>query len=187
MDQTKNVLDIHCRAEFREWLLNHSKTESECWVNAPRKKPDGISFTYLDAVEEALCFGWIDSVLKSVNGTNLQRFSPRKKNSPWTELNKERVRRLMKLGLMTKEGMKCLPSMRYKEDLEIVAALKEARAYSKFKKFPPLYQRVRMYNVAFYRKLDTNSYETALRRLVEKTKAGEMYGEWNDYGRLLEY
>ena len=93
----------------------------------------------------------------------------------------------MKLGLMTKEGMKCLPSMRYKEDLEIVAALKEARAYSKFKKFPPLYQRVRMYNVAFYRKLDTNSYETALRRLVEKTKAGEMYGEWNDYGRLLEY
>ena len=93
----------------------------------------------------------------------------------------------MKLGLVTKEGKKCLPSMRFKEDPEVVAALKEARAYTKFKKFPPLYQRVRMYNVAFYRKLDPKSYKTALRRLIEKTKAGEIYGEWNDYGRLLDY
>ena len=93
----------------------------------------------------------------------------------------------MKLGLMTKEGMKRLPSMRYKEDPEIVQALKEARAYWKFKKFPPLYQRVRMYNVAFYRNFDPAAYEVALRRLVEKTKAGEMYGEWNDYGRLIDY
>lgn len=183
----ENILPFTNRCEFRQWLSEHAAKEQECWVNVTRKKPDGVAFTYLDAVEEALCFGWIDSIYKTVDGVNLQRFSPRKKNSPWTELNKERARRLIKLGLMTKEGKKSLPSMRYKEDEVIVAELKKARVYSKFKAFPPLYQRVRMYNVAFYRRLGPRAYEIALKRLIEKTKAGEMYGEWNDYGRLLDY
>ena len=108
----ENILPFTNRSEFRQWLSEHAVKEQECWVNVARKRPDGIAFTYLDAVEEALCFGWIDSIYKTVDGVNLQRFSPRKKNSPWTELNKERARRLIKLGLMTKEGKKCLPSMR---------------------------------------------------------------------------
>ena len=183
----KNVLTIASREEFRAWLIEHAKKEKECWVNALRMKPDNIHFTYLDAVEEALCFGWIDSVYKEVDGKLLQRFSPRKKNSPWTELNKERVRRLIKLGLMTPQGKKALPSMRYKEDKDVVAALKKARVYTRFKKFPPLYQRVRMYNVAFYKRKNKYDYEASLLHLIEKTKKGEMYGEWNDYGRLLDY
>ena len=183
----KNVLSINSREEFREWLNNHSTKEKECWVICPRQKPDNKTFTYLDAVEEAICFGWIDSVLKSVDDVNYQRFSPRKKNSPWTELNKERARRLIKLGLMTNRGKKTLPNMRYKEDEKIANLLKKARIYSKFKKFPPLYQRVRMYNIAFYRNRSKKDYEIAINHLIEKTKRGEMYGEWNDYGRLLGY
>ena len=89
---------------------------------------------------------------KLIDGKRMQRFTPRKKNSPWTELNKERVRRLEKLGLMTEEGRAVLPPMgarSFQIDPDIEAAMKAARCWSKFKSFPPLYQRVRAYNVAF--------------------------------------
>ena len=183
----ENILSFTNREDFRNWLTLNSRKEKECWVNTIRKRPTKHSFVYLDAVEEALCFGWVDSVQKKIDGVNYQRFSPRKKNSPWTELNKERARRLIKLGLMTKEGKKVLPNMRYVADIDVINALKKARVYSKFKAFPPLYQRVRIYNVSFYKNKDHKQYVAALNHLIEKTKRNEMYGEWNDYGRLLNY
>ena len=90
-----NILPAKNRKEFREWLVVNATSSSECWVNVKRGKPvyEDV-FYYLDAVEEALCFGWIDSTHKEINGVRMQRFTPRKKNSPWTELNKERVCRL---------------------------------------------------------------------------------------------
>ena len=186
----KNILDIHSREEFRNWLMEHSCKEKECWLVTKRKKPNGHDFTYIDAVEEALCFGWIDSVVKPIEDVPMQRFSPRKKNSYWSELNKERVRRLIKLGLMTKEGKKVLPSLgprSYKLDEDVEKALKKARVYKIFKSFPHLYQRVRGYNVSFYKKVDKKMYEAALKHLIEETKKNHMFGEWNDYGRLLDY
>ena len=186
----RNILTVSCREQFREWLTLHAAEESECWVAVKRGRPiESDSFYYIDAVEEALCFGWIDSIQKSVNGIRMQRFSPRKKNSPWTELNKERVRRLEKLGLMTDAGRAVLPAMgarSFRIDRDVVAALKKARVWTRFKSFPPLYQRVRAYNVAFYKIRNRNVYEKSLAHLIEKTKLGEMFGEWNDYGRLSE-
>lgn len=185
-----NILILSSREEFRDWLINNASIEKECWVNCKRIKPDGKSFIYLDAVEEALCFGWIDSVWKNVNGTFLQRFSPRTKNSPWTELNKERARRLIKLGLMTEQGYKVLPPLgprSFKIDKDTEEALKKARCYKTFKSFHPLYQRIRAYNVSFYKSLNEDAYKKALNHLIEETKKGKMFGEWNDYGRLLNY
>lgn len=187
---TMDVLPVHDRAEFRQWLQEHCLEDGECWIALSRGKPkhDG-AFYYLDAVEEALCFGWIDSTSKQINGVTYQRFSPRVKRSPWTELNKERVRRLIKLGLMEKPGKKRLPNLkaRFRIDPDVEAALKKARVYRKFKAFHPLYQRVRSYNVAFLKKRDPEGYQKALERLIKETKAGRTYGEWNDYGRLLDY
>lgn len=180
----KNILTIQNREEFRMWLSQNCQSEKECYVQVKRIKPDGITFTYLDAVEEALCFGWIDSIYKKIDGIHYQRFSPRKKNSPWSELNKARARRLIALGWMTPEGEKVLPKDKYHEDKDVVFALKKARVYTKFKAFPPLYQRVRMYNVSFYKNRDEKTYQAALKHLIEKTKNNEMFGEWNDYGRL---
>lgn len=187
-----NILaSVADRAAFRAWLAQHHATERECWVATKRGKPvDDGTFWYLDAVEEALCFGWVDSVLKVVDGTPLQRFSPRKPKSPWTELNKERVRRLEKLGMMTDAGRAVLPPLgprSFRVDPDVEAALKAARCWSKFRGFPPLYQRVRAYNVAFYKTRDPQAYERALANLIAHTKRGEMFGEWNDYGRLLDY
>ena len=184
----QNVLHIHDRAEFREWLNSHHDSESECWIAVKRGKPtESEIFYYLDAVEEALCFGWIDSTHKLINGTRMQRFTPRKKNSPWTELNKERVRRLERLGLMTDAGRAVLPPMgerSFQIDPDIVMALKTARVWTKFKSFPALYQRIRAYNIMFYKKRDKAMYEKSLLHLIAETKKGKMYGEWNDYGRL---
>ena len=184
-----NILDSANRQAFRAWLADHYATEPECWVAVRRGKPvDDDTFWYLDAVEEALCFGWVDSVHKVVDGVALQRFSPRKPKSPWTELNKERVRRLERLGLMTDAGRAVLPTMgprSFRIDPDVAAALKAARCWSKFRSFPPLYQRIRAYNVAFYKDRDPAAYERALANLIAHTKNGEMFGDWNDYGRLL--
>lgn len=187
----QNVLSAKNRSEFRSWLAGNSQIASECWGTVKRGKPtDETEFWYIDAVEEALCFGWIDSNHKLINGVRMQRFIPRKKNSPWTELNKERVRRLEKLSLMTDAGRAVLPAMgvrSYKLDADVEAALKQARVYSKFKTFPALYQRTRGYNVSFYKKRAPETYEKMLARLISETKQGKMFGEWNDYGRLLNY
>ena len=186
-----NILDINNRQDFREWLLNNANKEKECFVIVNRSKPVNESILYyLDAVEEALCFGWIDSTQKVIDEKRYQRFSPRSKRSPWTELNKERCRRLIKLGLMKESGYKVLPPLgprSYKLDKDIEKALKKERCYKMFKSFPPLYQRVRGYNVSFYKNRDYKIYKASLRHLIEETKKGHMFGEWNDYGRLLDY
>ena len=185
-----NILDVANRTGFRSWLMAHHATETECWVVVKRGRPtDPGVFYYLDAVEEALCFGWIDSIQRVNDGVRMQRFTPRSPRSTWTELNKERVRRLERLGLMTDAGRAVLPAMgprSFRIDPDVERALKDARAWSKFKSFPQLYQRVRAYNVAFYKKRDPELYAKSLNNLVTRTKRGEMFGEWNDYGRLLE-
>ncbi len=185
----KILTQIKNRQEFRKWLINNHNTAKECWILIKRGKPiDSKTFYYIDAVEEALCFGWIDSIHKAYKSKIAARFSPRKKNSPWTELNKERICRLEKLGLMTKYGRKVLPkSKSYHIDKDLEYALKKARVYSKFKRFPILYQRIRSYNVSFYKNKDKNAYNKALNHLINETKKGKMFGEWNDYGRLLDY
>ena len=78
-----------------------------------------------------------------IDGKRMQRFTPRKKKGTWTELNKERVRRLEKLGLMTDAGRAVLPMMgsrSFKIDKDIETAMKASRCWSEFKTFPPLYQ-----------------------------------------------
>ncbi len=185
-----NVLTVTDRHGFRAWLEENHATEQECWVAVKRGRPaDPDVFYYLDAVEEALCFGWIDSTQKVVGGVQLQRFGPRKPKSPWTELNKERVRRLERLGMMTDAGRAVLPPMgprSFRIDPDVERALKDARAWAKFRRFPPLYQRIRAYNVTFFKNRDPERYARSLESLVAHTRRGEMYGEWSDYGRLLE-
>ena len=190
-DPTNILTDVTDRFAFREWLQQNHATAADCWLEVKRGRPtDDGTFWYLDAVEEALCFGWVDSIHKELDGVRMQRFTPRKPKSAWTELNKERVRRLEKLGLMTDAGRAVLPPMgprSFRVDADVMASLKAARCWAKFRQFPPLYQRVRAHNVAFYKGRDPKTYEKALANLIAHTKRGEMYGEWNDYGRLLDY
>lgn len=96
----RNLLEAKNREELRQWLEKNHATEPECWVVVKRGRPkDDGTFWYVDAVEEALCFGWIDSTTKRLsNGCTAQRLAPRQKRSAWSELNKERCRRMERMG-----------------------------------------------------------------------------------------
>lgn len=186
----EKLLNVKAKQEFRDWLEENAITEKFCWILVSvTKKPSVIQ--YLDAVEEALCFGWIDGIMKKKPDTELaQRFSPRKKTSNWTELNKERVRRLEKLDLMKGEGMKILPDMRLESvviDKEIEIRLKEdEQLYQNFLNFPELYRRIRINAIQSY-SCDPAFFEQRLDKFIENTKENKMYGQWNDNGRLLDY
>ena len=187
--QIKNLLSATNRTELRAWLTENHNTQNECWVVVKRGKPQNDNtFWYIDAVEEALCFGWIDSTTKTLeNGVTAQRLTPRNKNSVWSELNKERCRRLEKLGLMTKAGRAVLPDMSangFVIDKDILTALQSDKTvWQNFNKFPPLYQRVRIDTIQIKKK-QPDLFKSRLYKFIENTKYGIMYGEWNDGGRL---
>lgn len=186
----ENLLRVKTRQELRDWLEEHSTTEKCCWVIVSMAEQPNV-IQYVDAVEEALCVGWIDGLKKKISDTELaQRLSPRKKNSHWTELNKERVRRLDKLGLMREEGMKALPDMRpesFTIDKDIETRLKEdEQLYQNFIHFPELYRRIRIDTIQSYRN-EPDTFNKRLKKFIEHTRENNMYGQWNDNGRLIDY
>lgn len=146
----KNLLPARNRDELRQWLSANYNKESECWVVVKCGRPvDNGTFWYIDAVEEAMWFGWIDSTTKKMdNGITAQRLAPRRKGSIWSELNKERCRRMERLGRMTDAGRAALPDMSEKGfviDSVILEALQaDMEIWDNFQKFPLLYQRVRI-------------------------------------------
>lgn len=93
------------RREWREWLEFHPDRTDGLWVVFPNPKSGLKGPVYEELVEEALCFGWIDSVTHSVgDGRRIQWYSPRRKGGIWSRSNKERVERLVAQGLMTERG-----------------------------------------------------------------------------------
>jgi uncharacterized protein YdeI (YjbR/CyaY-like superfamily) len=96
--------------EFRQWLVKNHKDKKEIWLIQYKKATKKPSIKYVDAVEEALCFGWIDGLEKSMDAERYAlRFSPRRPKSNWTNTNKDRARRLIAEGRMTPAGRATLP------------------------------------------------------------------------------
>ena len=94
------------RAEWRAWLEENHATAKEAWLIIYKKHTGKASLSYEEAVEEALCFGWIDGVLKPIDDEKYAlRYSPRQKGSVWSETNKRRVAKLIKQGRMTEAGL----------------------------------------------------------------------------------
>ena len=180
-------LNFSDRQSWRDWLLNNHVSQKECWL-AVSRSTNGKNLLYLDAVEEALCFGWIDSTTKCADGITYQRFSPRRKSSNWTELNKERVRRLERLGLMTDFGRATLPAdfnSPFQIDSDILDLLQSNPiVWHNFQAFPSLYQRVHIGNIQTLRRRKL-SYTTRLNTFIEKTRQNILFGSWNDNRRLL--
>lgn len=97
------------RQEWRKWLAENSATKKEVCLIIYHKKSQTPSVSYPEAVEEALCFGWIDSLAnKRDPESTYQRFSPRKPASNWSQSNRERVERMIQEGLMTAQGQKTI-------------------------------------------------------------------------------
>jgi uncharacterized protein YdeI (YjbR/CyaY-like superfamily) len=137
--------------EWRKWLEDNNSSETEVWVIIYKKKSGKKGLKYQEAIEEAICFGWIDSKMQSVDTLRFrQRFSPRKKNSIWSKNNKETAEKMIRTGKITQAGLETIDEAkrngkwdtaysskvvsRIPKDLE--KALKEkALSWKNFKKF----------------------------------------------------
>jgi len=105
MDIT-NELYVADRGDWREWLRKNHATKKEIWLIYYKKHTGKPSILYDDSVEEALCFGWVDSIIKRIDDqTFARKFTPRKAKSRWSEANKKRARKMIKEGKMTEAGI----------------------------------------------------------------------------------
>lgn len=94
------------REDWRAWLEKHHASEAEIWLIYYKKHTGITRIAYDDAVEEALCFGWIDSTVKRIDDEKYaQKFTPRNERSRWSQLNLKRAEKMIQAGLMTKIGL----------------------------------------------------------------------------------
>ena len=101
---------VTTREEFREWLEKNHKIKKDIWLIQYKKFTQKPSIPYVDAVEEAICFGWIDGFEKGMDGDRYAtRFTRRRPKSNWTDTNKERAKRMIDEGKMTEAGRVMLP------------------------------------------------------------------------------
>ena len=101
------VLDVRSPEQWEQWLESNHDTVTEVWVRLFNKAAEDVPLGYGDAVEIALCFGWIDSLARSHDEVSrIQRFSPRKPKSAWSRSNVERVQRLVEAGRMRDHGLR---------------------------------------------------------------------------------
>ncbi len=99
-------LHVTNRDDWRAWLRKNYDTKKEVWLIYYKRHTGKPRIPYDDAVEEALCFGWIDSLVKKIDDEKfVQKFTPRKGKSKWSEANKKRARKMIKEGKMTKAGL----------------------------------------------------------------------------------
>ncbi len=105
-------LDTFCptsKDHWRQWLSENHLEKQFIWMVCYRQKANVPTISWSDAVDEALCFGWIDSTRKTLDDERfIQYFTKRKPKSNWSKVNKEKVERLIEHGLMTPAGLKCI-------------------------------------------------------------------------------
>ena len=189
--EVTNLLDIHTRGELYRWYeKNHDKV-SDFWLRINRAEADcpGV-VRYVDAVEVALCFGWIDSTMKRIDdGKPIQHFTPRRKRSNWCEQNLERCRRLVRLGEMTPAGLAVAPDLNPAlfvfEDWLLNAIRADKQAWMHWQSFPETYKRIKADRIQHYQHTNRPEYaQKTLEKLIIDTHNGKLQSGWNDFGRL---
>jgi uncharacterized protein YdeI (YjbR/CyaY-like superfamily) len=103
------TLHFKTSADFRHWLEKHHTESSGIWLRIFKKDSQEQSLTYAEALDQALCYGWIDGQKKSFDTLSwLQKFTPRRPKSGWSKINTQHVERLIKTGTMTPAGMEAV-------------------------------------------------------------------------------
>ncbi|MGA9398081.1 MAG: YdeI/OmpD-associated family protein [Anaerolineaceae bacterium] len=173
-------LSVANRKAWRDWLSKHYLTETEVWVIYPHKTTGKERITYNDAVEEALCFGWIDSTVKRLDADHsAQRFSPRNPKSPYSQTNKERLRWLIEHDQVMPEVHATLGDL-LTEPFEIPAVIKQAlqaneQAWHNFQKFSGPYQRIRVAYVDGARKRPAE-FQKRLNNFIRRMEQNKQFG-----------
>jgi uncharacterized protein YdeI (YjbR/CyaY-like superfamily) len=185
--EIKNTLYVTNRKDWRKWLLRNYKSQKEVWLIYYRKETEKPRISYDDAVLEALCYGWIDSTIKKIDKERFaQRFSPRSPKSGLSQMNKERIRDLIKEKKITKWGLKAVAhvfdpktdeSDNFVIPSEVIKALRANKdAWKFFQKMPPSYQRIRIAYIDGYRRNNINMYKKTLAYFIKMTAQNKRIG-----------
>ena len=179
MEITK-TLHVTNPKDWRKWLKKHYKTEKEIWLVYHKKETGKPRIAYNDAVEEALCFGWIDSIVKKLDDERtVQRFSPRKPNAKYSQANIERLRTLVAEKRVIKavaESVKDILNEKFKIPPDILKAIKSNKeAWKHFQKFSDSYKRIRIAFIDGARKRP-DEFKKRLQHFIEMTEKNKMFG-----------
>ena len=183
MNSTEEYKQLYLtsREEWRKWLETHHDKKKEIWLVYYKKHSNKPRIPYDDAVEEAICFGWIDSTVRTLDDERyMQKFTPRNSKSNWSDLNKERARKMIKAGKMTEAGCEKIRELLAEDKNGLKTGKKETKkelvippeiekvlsankgAWENFNNFAPGYRRQYIEWI-----LDAKKKETRQRRLKE--------------------
>ena len=170
----KNIIYCHDRKEWRDYLSAHFESEKEVWFVFPTIASKEVGVSYNDAVEEALCFGWIDGVAGTLDENHqLRRFTPRRKGSPYSRLNIERLVYLYSEGLIhpsLQKEVKKLISVPFVFPKDIIDALKKDKeVWKNYCAFSDSYKRIRIAYIDAARKRP-EEFKKRLNSFIKKTK-----------------
>jgi uncharacterized protein YdeI (YjbR/CyaY-like superfamily) len=176
-------------AEFRRWMERHHESERELWVGFRKKGVESPGMTYVESLEVALCFGWIDGIRKSLDATSyVNRFTPRKADSVWSKINIAKVEALIARGEMHQSGLDAYAKrdparsgiysfeqrpQSFPPELERRFRTAKA-AWTHFKAQPPGYRRLAIWWVSSAKREETRLRR--LRQLIEVSGQGMRIG-----------
>ena len=184
----KKIVYFKTREEWRTWLKEHFQNEDEVWFTFPTVASKEVGVTYNDAVEEALCFGWIDGVAGSLDENhNLRRFTPRRKNSPYSRLNIERLIHLNELGMIHPSVFPSVVdviSTPYVFPKDIISEIKKDEVvWKNYQNFSSSYQRIRVAYIDAARHRP-EEFKKRLASFIKKTRENKII---TGYGGTEKY
>ena len=187
MDNNK-LLRVSNRKEWRDWLKKNFNKEKEIWLVYPKQATGKQRISYNDAVEEALCFGWIDSTMKTLDEENfIQRFTPRRAKSQYSQPNKERLKWLAEKGKIhpsVKPLVADIINDKFVFPPDIIEALKkDKQVWKNFKSFSETYKRIRVAYIDSARSRP-EEFKKRLNNFIQKTKESKMVP---GYGGIQKY
>jgi len=186
LDETK-LLYVTNRGEWRRWLKRHYESEKEVWLVYAKKHTGMPRIPYNDAVEEALCFGWIDSTVKGIDDDRFaQRFSLRNLKSRYSQANRERLKELVRQGKVVPDVLATLGALAVESFAlppDILAAIKaNTKAWKNFQAFSPSYKRIRLAFIDAARNRP-QEFKKRLKYFIEMTGKNKTFG----FGGIEKY
>ena len=174
----ENILNIKTRAEWRNWLQLNFNVENEVWLVYAKKSSGEQRIQYNDAVEEALCFGWIDSTNKTLDENHtIQRFTPRKPKSSYSQPNKERLKWLAENNLIHPSFIRTVQEIISKEYVfpkDILNEIKKDKiAWNNYINFSEPYKRIRIAYIDSARKRP-EEFTKRLNNFIQKTRDNKL-------------
>jgi len=176
-DNGREIFYSDDRSEWRQWLNDNFETAEDIWFAMPLKDSDKPGIIYNDAVEEALCFGWVDSIAGTTEGFNLRRFTPRRKGSTFSRPNIERLIWLDSQGMIhpsVRPDVEKLITTEYVFPKDIIRAIKKDEvAWDNFQSYSDSYKRIRVAYIDAARNRP-EEFQKRLKNFIDKTRQNKI-------------